>query len=699
MRVNYKLIENLNDLHDVIEYCHQTGEVCLDFETTDLGWYKLSEYPTILGLSFQMGSEYILPLGHYESPFAGSYEKILREFGKNVISNPHITKIGYNFKYEYKWFLKYGITPKGRLFDTMLAKYLLNEEKPHDLKSLVDRYFPDFAGYDISKGKNFNWANVPLDELSYYCAVDVAATYRLHVFFEKRLIDLGLYLLYRNLLLMSMRVLAKSEFLGFNVDEALLDELIHKYKKLIEDNKKEIKNLPIITSVENNLIRKRKRAYIRSLKSEIDSGELTPRQVSLREEKIRNITLGKASTNKEIKIFEPLNLNSVPQMIEVLYNNKAGFKFDIIEKTETGNPATGEDVLLKLQKQDKSGFIKALLKSRELEKLNSTYIVGLKDKLYLGKIHGSYLIHGTVTGRYSSRDPNMQNIPRPTTNPDIKRLFIPPPGYLLVECDYSQAELRIAAELANEESMIDMFNTGRDIHLATTAKTQHRDYDELLKIYENENHPDHIEVKKARKKSKTVNFGILYGQTAKKLSESLSEQSGSTVSLKEAQTYLDAWFEAFPKIAKWIRKQHRIVKRDKYVVNIFGFKRRLPNIDSPNFGERLEAERQSVNAQVQGGASYFTAFAGVMIERLRLNDKIPLDFPQVYTVHDSLGFYVAKNKIHEFNGIVMPLMKDPDTMDYFGFKLNRVSMKSDMEVGTNWANIKPYDHKEDYTKW
>ena len=494
--------------------------------------------------------------------------------------------------------------------------------------------------------------------------------------------------------------MAKSEFNGILIDREYLIELNDRYKEMIDKNKDLLYGLKIIKRVEKDIISKRKKEYIESLQEEIDSGELTPRQEALRETKIKSVALGKPTTKKELKIFEPINFSSPQQMREILYYNKKGYKFKITNRTESGEPSTDEETIEELALKDKYGFVKALLKHRELEKLYSTYIVGILNRLDKDNyLHASYLIHGTVTGRFSSKDPNMQNIPRPTTNPDIKKMFIPPPGYLLVECDYSQAELRIAAELANEKSMIEMFNRNYDIHLATTAKTKGVPYESLLKIYEDEKHPDHVRIGKERKKSKKVNFGILYEQSAYKLATELSIQSGEEVSIDEAQEYLDEWFNTFPRVKRWINNQHKTVKKKGYVVNIFGFKRRLPKIHSSKYGEMLEAQRQSVNAPIQGSASYYTAFAGILIEELRKEGKVPLDFPQIYTVHDSLGFYVRKDKIHEFHDIVMPLMANPNTKPYFGFKLKHLSMKSDMEVGTNWANISEYHKHIDYKNY
>ena len=213
-------------------------------------------------------------------------------------------------------------------------------------------------------------------------------------------------------------------------------------------------------------------------------------------------------------------------MVDLLYLSPKGFKFPVIEYTKdkknkpTSNPSTSEDTLLKILDQDKSGFIKALLDLRGLDKMNSTYIVGLRELVQSdNKVHPTFLISGTTSGRLSSRNPNGQNIPKVMVNPDIKKQFIPPPGKLFLTYDYSQAELRILAHLAKEETMLEWFRTGKDIHLASACKKYHEDYDTILKIYEDEQHELYPLWKKRRKQAKTLNFGVCFSGDTEILTE------------------------------------------------------------------------------------------------------------------------------------------------------------------------------------
>lgn len=213
-------------------------------------------------------------------------------------------------------------------------------------------------------------------------------------------------------------------------------------------------------------------------------------------------------------------------------------------------------------------------------------------------LHPTFLIHGTVSGRLSSRNPNGQNIPKTMVNPDVKLQFIPPKNQLFLCYDYSQAELRILAHLANESTMLEWFRTGKDIHLASACKKYHENYDEIIKIYQDEQHPEYKLWKKRRKQAKTINFGIVYEQSAAKLAESLSTPE-EPVSKEEGQQFLDDYFKTFPKVKKFMEKQHKFMEKHGYCVSLFGRRRRCPKVYSENYGEYLEALRQCVDDKTE----------------------------------------------------------------------------------------------------
>jgi len=716
----YKIVRTWSEVHLLVKYCKETGYCSSDFETSGTNAMYPGSYPTLLSVAFQPGSAWIIPLKHFESPFLKNSEwvKVLKYFGREIITNPAIVKIGQNIKYEMNWWRKYGIIMLGRVFDTMLAKYLLDEERPHGLKEMVSRWLPQYDGYDLP-GQPGNkasveqlikfWSNVPLDPLSLYGALDADLTFRLYIFFETRLISNKFYPLFRNMLMMASRVLAEAEWEGMTVDREYLRGLKDIYKVKIEECERKVRSIPKIVRYEKNKISDMKKQMIKELEIEIKDLKKSggnDRLIKNREEKISNYLAGVFTTKKELEKIAPVNFNSPVQMIDLLYENPDGFYFRVPKftkdkntKKETDRPSTAEDALLELKEYDTSGFIDGLLELRGLNKLNSAYVIGMWERLNSNnKIHGSFLLHGTVTGRLSSRDPNLQNIPRDTTASDIKRMFISPPRRLIMQVDYSQAELRVLASMAKEDTMIEWFLTGKDVHLASACLKWGKDYDEILKIYKDEGHPEFLKWKARRKQAKTINFGIVYGQTAKKLAGSLSSDEHS-VSFDEAQEFLDNFNHQFPQIAKFIRRQERYAKKHGYVYNLFGRKRRLPKVDSDNWGEKSEALRQSINAPIQGAASDYALFSSVLIREHRRMGNLPLSMVQVGTVHDSLIYYIDPKDIHKVVPIVFRICKNPETKEWFNFEVRDIEMKVDFEIGKNWGELKGYNPQEDYELW
>lgn len=307
--------------------------------------------------------------------------------------------------------------------------------------------------------------------------------------------------------------------------------------------------------------------------------------------------------------------------------------------------------------------------------------VGLKTVYDLSvEDHHSYISKGGI-------------INHNTTNADIKLMFVPPPGYLLMQLDYSQAELRVMAAQAGEKTMIQWFKDGRDIHLATACDKNGWDYDERLVYLKDEDHAKHIETVKERKYAKTINFGIIYGQGVDKLAEGMGRTK------QEAQKYLNEYFKRFPGIRKFIEKQKRKAHKDGFVKNVFGRKRRLANaLNSLNKWEVAEAERQAVNSPIQGAASDYTVFSSILIWEQCRYGKLPY-MPQVFTVHDSLGYYVKPENIHKIVPKLEEICNNPETKEWFGFQMDDVRMKVDFEVSEkDWLNLKNYNPNTDYVE-
>lgn len=704
----YHLIKDKSEIDKVISACKATGYCCFDFETNAEKLYSAEFTPTLLSISFQPGSGIAIPLNHFESPnwFRNHFKRVIQKIGRALIEDPNIVKIGWNWKFDNQIMMLYDVYHKGVALDGMLAKYILDEERPMDLKSMTDRYLPEYSGYEAYEGSKLPWDKKPLEPLAKYGCMDTDMTFRLMMFFEKKLIDNGFYSLYRNLIMMASRALQDTERNGMRLDIPFNQELRAKYEKAITDKQEELRNIKQVRKFDKATRKERIDEFIDTLEQEIESFRGDPkkaRQIRDREDKIARIIAGEPKTKAEVALFEPVNFGSQKQMVDLLFTHPKGFKLPVLsytkkDKKDTTNPSTAEDALIELKNHDKSGFIDHLLDLRGLQTINSTFVLGIGDKVCPDeRIHPLFNIHGTVTGRLSSKDPNFQNLPRPTTNPDIKKMMIPAEGCLFLEMDYSQAELRVLAHLAKEKTMLEWFRTGKDIHLASACKKYHVEYDDIIKIYSDEQHPEYKTWKIRRKQAKTINFGIAYEQTAMKLSESLSTPEHK-VSVEEAQVFLDEFFRDFPNIKKFIKKQHKFAEKHGWVKTMFGRKRRLPNVYSSNYREYLEALRFSSNAPIQGTASDFALFSSVLMWEEVRKGNFPI-FRQCTTVHDSLVFEI---KASDITGWLVNSMwnicKNPGTKKYFGFQITDVNMDMDFSVGRNYAEELPFKVGFDYTR-
>lgn len=729
-RTKYRIIKSFDQLKKVVEYCKQTGVASIDFETKATGprgpsiskndknptgpAHKEDE-PTVLGITYQIGSGYLLPLFHKDSPFSRNEALSMVQYvGRHVCENINITKFCWNLKFEYKWFHRYGSTMRGFLNDGMLLKYMLEETPPSDLKSIVARYFPEFANYEDEvnklKSKYGGWEHIPIKNLAPYCITDCDLTLRLSLFLERKVIAKGFYSLYRNMCMMQTRVLAESEMMGLPIDTEYLDSIIKTQGAKIRTNLRKLTHHQKIRLFQKWRIEQHTRKLIVDCQAEIkelraDKTRDTSRMIKNREEKISRYIAGELRTKKEV--VGDVNFNSQPQLVNLLFYSPGGFNFKVVKYTKdkytkqpTENPSTDEEALLVYKRKDKSGFIEALLSHREMSKLYSTYMVGIKHQVSSKKtLHGSFLIHGTVTGRLSSKAPNLQNIPRDTTSSLIKTMFITPPGHVLLEVDYGQAELRVVAELANDKAMIEIFAKNYNIHVATAAKINGKfhEYEKIKAIIADPKHPDSLYWEKQKKRGKVLNFSILYLQS----DAMTADQMG--VSEKEAAKFKAAWFEQFPAIKEWMSDQEEFVRMNGYVMNMFGRKRRLPDIWDPKKGTQNKAIRDAINAPIQGTSSDFTQFASVILREKRIRGDIKWTddqryIYQAYTVHDSLGFFVQPQYLQTCIPIISDVCSNPDTLKYFGFEMKKVKMKVSPEVGKTWGGLQEYNPKVDYSK-
>jgi DNA polymerase-1 len=712
METKYKIITNKQELKKLIQCCKQTGYASVDFETNAEPIYNKSFKPTILSVTFQPGFGCSIPLDHFETEKYTSsdwdWKKMLRKFGEEVIENPNVVKVAWNYKFDDQIFQKYNIYYRGVCLDGMLAKYLLNEEKPNDLKSMVRRYLPEYGDYEKQdKFDKIPWDKKEMEPLCHYGCQDTDYTLRLMLFFEKKLIDLGLYNTYRNLIMTASRVLTSVEKNGLYVDRAFNQELLDSYLPKIEAAKEAIYNLPRVKKFTKRYNQSKIEKYIASLEEEIENldPEVDKRKIQSREQKIANIRAGVFTTKKELELIRPVSLGSSVDLPQLMYSEE-GFNFEVIKKNDTGNPSTDEETLtnlrLTVKKPDspKAVFLDSLLELRGLEKMYKTYIEGWHEKTQDDdRLHGRFLIHGTTSGRLSSAEPNAQQIPKTSVDPNIKKQLVAPKGTLYIASDFSQAELRIMAHLSGDETYLNAFNSGKDPHLAIAATKYHVSYDEALKIYEDENHPDHKIWKVRRKQAKQIAFGLIYGIGAKLLAVKLSDpKSGIIVTPEEAQKEMDIFFGQHPKLKTFLKKQEKFLRKNGYLVSLFGRKRRLPQIYSSDRGEEAYALRLALNFPCQSAASDMCLFGSILIYYLMRQGKLP-PTKSVCLVHDANYQITKPENINTWSIYEMwQIYRNPLTKPYFGFQIDDVTMDMDFVIGRSMAEELPFIPGYDYRK-
>lgn len=716
MESRYDIIKSFSQVKRLVKACLKTGIASVDFETNAEGIYNKTFKPTILSVTFQVGSGVSIPLCHheYENPH---WKRWLKYFGRKVVENPNITKVGWNLKFDLQIFELYGIYVRGTVLDGMLMKYLLNEEKPNDLKSMVRRYLPEHGDYEkAEKFDKIPWDKKPLEPLCKYGCQDTDYTLRLAMFFESKLIEIGMYPLFRHLIMPASRVLQHAEKTGLYLDRKFNQELLESYKPKIEQATSNCLNLPRVKKFSRWLVQERISKYLASIESELEDLDYhnpkDARKIASREQKISNIRAGVFTTKKELELTREVNLGSTIDLPLLLYSEK-GFKFPIIKYTkdkktnrDTDKPSTDEDTLVELRltvkdpESPKAIFLDNLLELRGLKKMYTTYIEGWHDKVQDDdRIHGQFKIIGTTSGRLSSSEPNLQQIPKTSVDANIKKQLVAPKGKLYMALDYSQAELRIMAHLSGDETYLEAFAKGQDPHLAIAASKYGVSYEEANKAYSDEQHPDYKLWKNRRKQAKQICFGIIYGIQKKLLAVKLSDpKAGIIVTPDEAQQQLNEFFQEHPKIKKFMINQEKVLIKHGYIKSLFGRKRRLPQVYSDNEQEAAYAVRLSVNMPCQSAASDMNLFASILNYWKMRQGKLPF-MQETCNVHDATYYLVSPEYINTWVVYeIWETCRNPNTKEYFNFQIDDVSMSMDITIGRSMAEELPFIPGYDYRK-
>lgn len=599
-RSQYQTILSTDALDALLQQLSQASLVALDTETTSLDYMQAE----LVGLSFATapGQAWYLPVGHdyLGAPAQLSRELVLAKL-QGWLENPAAAKVGQNLKYDMSVLARYGIKLQGVMFDTMLESYTLNSVAGrHDMDSLSARHlghtpiaFEDIAGKG-SKQLTFN--QIELEKAAEYAAEDADVTLQLHLAMWPQLQqDSGPCSIFRDVEMPLVPVLSRMERHGVLIDAG----------KLAQQSQ-----------------------YLTTRLAEL---EAQAHQVA-----------GK-----------PFNLSSPKQLREILFDEQ---KLPVLKKTPTGEASTAEEVLTELAEQYE--LPRLLIEHRSLSKLKTTYTDKLPQSInpVTGRVHTSYHQAVAATGRLSSTEPNLQNIPiRTEEGRRIRQAFIAPPGYQILAIDYSQIELRIMAHLSGDQALLDAFAQGRDIHRATAAEVFAVPLDQVTADQ--------------RRSAKAVNFGLIYGMSAFGLAQQLD------ISRAQAQHYVDTYFARFPGVLTYMENTRQQAHDKGYVETIFGRRLYLPEIQSKNVGRRKGAERAAINAPMQGTAADIIKKAMLAVDRY-LQSFAADEIKMLMQVHDELVFEVAEPVLNKHRDALVALMQQAADL--------KVPLIAEAGTGPNW---------------
>ena len=589
----YKLVENEEELRQLCDFFITKESISIDTETTSTDAISAE----LVGLSFSVEEKkafYVAVPANYEEAL-----KIVQIF-KPLYESDKIMKIGQNIKYDYEVLTRYGVTLKGKMFDTMIAHYLIQPELHHNMDYMAETllgyqtiHIEELLGPKGKKQKNMR--DLSPTDIYEYAAEDADITLRLKNVLEPRLKELGVEELFWNIEMPLVRVLADMELNGVCLDtEALQDT--------------------------SKIFTERMKQYEQEIYKEAG---------------------------------EEFNISSPKQVGDILFGKMQ--IMDKPKKTKTGQYVTSEEVLQSLE--NKSPIVRNILNYRGMKKLLSTYIDALPKLINprTGHIHTSFNQALTATGRLSSSDPNLQNIPvRTDDGKEIRKCFIPEEGCLFFSADYSQIELRIMAHLSEDGNMMEAFREGHDIHRATAAKIWHVDIDKVTDAQ--------------RKKAKQANFGIIYGITTYGLAQRMD------IPNSEAKELIEGYFRTFPKVQAYMEHAKEVARAKGYAETLFHRRRYLADINSRNATVRGFAERNAINAPIQGTEADIIKVAMVRIwERFK---KEGIRSKMILQVHDELNFSVFPEEHEQVERIVIEEMQN-------AYPLN-VPLIADAGWGKNW---------------
>ena len=601
---NYHLINEINELDRWIEEAEELGEVAVDTETNSLDPHQAELVG--ISLSTKIGKACYVPIGH-KSQKCLSKELVIKKL-KPLLEDLSVKKIGQNIKFDFIVLFHHGINMSS-MEDTMLMSYVLDAGKNrHNMDTLSEIHlghkpiaFKDLVG--IGK-KQLNFSEVEIDKAKDYAAEDADITLRLYKKFQKSLKSEKMINIYETFEKPMLKILAFMEIEGIKIDKEFLKSLSSKFKKKIEKIEKEVFKL----------------------------------------------------SKKEF------NIGSPKQLGEILYNE---LKIADLKKTKKGSFATSAVVLEDLAFKGHK-FPKLVLDWRQVSKLKNTYSDSLPEHLNPNtqRVHTSFLLAATTTGRLASSDPNLQNIPiKSEDGKDIRKAFVAQKDHFLISADYNQIEMRILADLADVKELKKAFKNNIDIHSLTASQIFNVD---IKKVNEDQ-----------RRKAKAINFGIIYGISQYGLAKQIN------VSNFEAEEFLNSYFAKFPEIKVYMDQTIKFCRKSGYVNNIFGRKSHFMNINDKNYNIRNFQERAAINAPIQGSASEIMRLAMIRLNK-KMNEEGYQKSKMLLQIHDELIFESHKNEVKKLSKIIISEMSSVANSDQHSFT---IPLTVDLNVGDNWGAL------------
>ena len=601
---NYSLISEIDELDEWIKEAEEFGEVAIDTETSSVDANQA--YLVGISLSSKIGKACYIPVGHKSNNNLDK-KKVLEKL-KPLLEDPSIKKIGQNIKFDFIILYREGITISP-MEDTMLMSYVLDAGKNrHNMDTLSELHlghktiaFKDLVG---SGKKEINFSDVELDKAKDYAAEDADITFRLYKKFIKNLKLEKMINIYEIFEKPMIEILAFMEMRGIKIDSNFLKSLSLKFEKKIEKLEKEI-----------------------------------------------------------FKIAKKdFNIGSPKQLGDIIYND---LKIAGLKKTKKGGFATSASVLEDLAFKGHK-FPQLVLDWRQVSKLKNTYSDALPEHVnpLTKRVHTSFLLAATTTGRLASSDPNLQNIPiKSEDGKDIRKAFVAEKNHTLISADYNQIEMRILADLAGVKELKKAFKNNEDIHSLTASQIFNID---IKKVDQDQ-----------RRKAKAINFGIIYGISQYGLAKQIN------VSNYEAEEFLNAYFAKFPEIKIYMDETIKFCRKSGYVNNIFGRRSHFNAINDKNFNVRNFQERAAINAPIQGSASEIMRLAMIRLQK-NLNQNNKLKSKMLLQIHDELIFEVPKNEVDEMTKIIKKEMTSVSESEHHSFS---TPLTVDINIGDNWGTL------------